>query len=161
MPDPRLPLAGRFSFAGLLRTSQGPRRWLATENETGRRFVAVATEAGRLATLESAKGVKHRHLASIVEVVRDIDPQALPEGVVIPTAGGVAVAEYLPGATLRNQVEAGAVNPAKAVAWTLRLAESVQALHQAGGVHGAISLRSIVAEPEGRKIAPEIGRAHV
>ncbi|HVY26982.1 MAG TPA: hypothetical protein VHB79_10535 [Polyangiaceae bacterium] len=158
MPDPRLPLAGRFSFAGLLRTSQGPRRWLATENETGRRFVAVATEAGRLATLESAKGVKHRHLASIVEVVRDVAPQALPEGVVIPTAGGVAVAEYLPGTTLRNQVEAGAINPAKAVAWTLRLAESVQALHQAGGVHGAISLRSIVAEPEGRKIAPVLSQ---
>jgi hypothetical protein len=111
-----------------------------------------------LATLESAKGVKHRHLASIVEVVRDVDPQSLPEGVVIPTAGGVAVAEYLPGATLRNQVEAGAVNPDKAVAWTLRLAESVQALHQAGGVHGAISLRSIVAEPEGRKIAPVLSQ---
>jgi hypothetical protein len=111
-----------------------------------------------LATLESAKGVKHRHLASIVEVVRDVDPAALPEGVVIPTAGGVAVAEYLPGTTLRNQVEAGAVNAAKAVAWTLRLAESVQALHQAGGVHGAISLRSIVAEPEGRKIAPVLSQ---
>lgn len=156
MPDPRLPLAGRFAFAGLLRTSQGPRRWLTTEG--GRRFVAVATEAGRLATLESTKGVKHRHLASIVEVVRDVDPQSLPEGVVIPTAGGVAVAEYLPGTTLRNQVEAGAVNAAKAVAWTLRLAESVQALHQAGGVHGAISLRSIVAEPEGRKIAPVLSQ---
>lgn len=156
MPDPRLPLAGRFAFAGLLRTSQGPRRWLTTEG--GRRFIAVATEAGRLATLESAKGVKHRHLASIVEVVRDVDPQSLPEGVVIPTAGGVAVAEYLPGTTLRSQVEAGAVNAAKAVAWTLRLAESVQALHQAGGVHGAISLRSVVAEPEGRKIAPVLSQ---
>lgn len=121
-------------------------------------MIAVATEAGRLATLESAKGVKHRHLASVVDVVRDVDPQALPEGVVIPTAGGVAVAEYLPGATLRGQLEAGPVNAAKAVAWTVRLAESVQALHQAGGVHGAISLRSVVAEPEGRKIAPVLSQ---
>lgn len=158
MPDPRLPLAGRFAFAGLLRTSQGPRRWLATENDSGRRVIAVATEAGRLATLESAKGVKHRHLAGIVDVVRDVDPQSLPDGVVIPTAGGVAVAEYMPGTTLKSQLDAAAVNATKAVAWTLRLAESVQALHQAGGVHGAISLRSVVAEPEARKIAPVLSQ---
>lgn len=158
MPDPRLPLAGRFAFSGLLRTSQGPRRWLATESDTGRRVIAVATEAGRLATLESAKGVKHRHLAGVVEVVRDVDPQSIPEGVLIPTAGGVAVAEYMPGTTLKAQLDAGPVNAAKAVAWTLRLAESVQALHQAGGVHGAISLRSVVAEPEARKIAPVLSQ---
>jgi hypothetical protein len=141
-----------------LRTSQGPRRWLATESDSGRRFVAVATEAGRLATLESAKGVKHRHLAGVVDVVRDVDPQALPENVTVPTAGGVAIAEYMPGTTLKQQLEGGAVNAAKAVAWTLRLAESVQTLHQAGGVHGAISLRSVVAEPEGRKIAPVLSQ---
>src|SRR5436189_4082516 len=113
MPDPRLPLAGRFAFAGLLRTTQGPRRWLATESDTGRRVIAVAMEAGRLATLESAKGVKNRHLASVVEVVRDVDPQSIPEGVIIPTAGGVAVAEYMPGTTLKGQLEAGALNAAK------------------------------------------------
>jgi hypothetical protein len=158
MPDPRLPLAGRFAFAGLLHTSQGPRRWLATESDTGRRVIAVASEAGRLATLESAKGVKHRHLAGIIEVVRDVEPDALPEGVVIPTAGGVAVAEYLPGITLKQQLDAGPLNATKAVAWTVRLAESVQALHQAGGVHGAISLRSVVAEPEARKIAPVLSQ---
>lgn len=115
-------------------------------------------EAGRLATLESAKGVKNRHLASVIEVVRDVDPQSVPEGVIIPTAGGVAVAEYMPGTSLRGQLEAGALNASKAVAWTLRLAEAVQALHQAGGVHGAISLRSVVAEPEGRKIAPVLSQ---
>jgi len=115
-------------------------------------------EAGRLATLESAKGVKNRHLASVIEVVRDVDSQSIPDGVVIPTAGGVAVAEYMPGTSLRGQLEAGALNASKAVAWTLRLAESVQALHQAGGVHGAISLRSVVAEPEGRKIAPVLSQ---
>ncbi|HEY6077184.1 MAG TPA: hypothetical protein VIW29_00180 [Polyangiaceae bacterium] len=157
MPDP-LPLAGRFAFAGLLRTSQGPRRWLATESDTGRRVIAIATEAGRLATLEATKGVKHRHLAGVIDVVRDVDPQSLPEGVTVPTAGGVAVAEHIPGTTLKSQLEAGAVNAAKAVAWTVRLAESVQALHQAGGAHGAISLRSVVAEPEGRKIAPVLSQ---
>src|SRR6188474_1535386 len=115
MSHPRLPLAGRFTFAGLLRTSQGPRRWLATENDSGRRVIAVATDAGRLSTLEAAKGVKHRHLAALIEVVRDADPQSLPEGVVIPTAGGVAVAEYMPGTTLKQQLDTGPVNPAKAV----------------------------------------------
>ncbi len=158
MPDPRLPLAGRYAFAGFLRTTLGPRRWLATEQDSGRKVIAVATEAGRLATLEAAKGIKHRHLAGIIDVVRDVDAQALPEGVVIPTAGGVALAEYLPGTTLKSQLDAAPVNSTKAVAWTLRLAESVQALHQAGGVHGAISLRSVVAEPEARKIAPVLSQ---
>jgi serine/threonine protein kinase len=158
MADPRTPLAGRFAFAAHLRTSQGPRRWLATETETGRRVIAVATEAGRLATLEAAKGVKHRHLASILAVVREVEPPALPESVVVPTAGGIAVAEYLPGATLRSQLSGAPINATKAVAWTLRLAEAVQALHQAGGVHGAISPRSVVAEPEGRKIAPVLSQ---
>lgn len=158
MSDPRQPLAGRFAFSGFLRTTSGPRRWVATESDTGRRVVAIATEAGRLATFESAKGVKHRHLASIVQVVRDVAPQALPEGVTIPTAGGVAIAEHLPGTSLRAQLEAAPLNPAKAVAWTLRLAEAVQTLHQAGAVHGAISLRSVVAEPEGRKIAPVLSQ---
>jgi hypothetical protein len=102
--------------------------------------------------------VKHRHLAGVVDVVRDVDPQSIPEGVVIPTAGGVAVAEYMPGTTLRSQLESGPLNAAKAVAWTVRLAESVQALHQAGGAHGAISLRSVVAEPEARKIAPVLSQ---
>ncbi len=158
MSEPRLPLAGRFAFAGLLRTSQGPRRWLATEIDSGRRVIAIATEAGRLATLESAKGVRHRHLAGVVDVVRDVDPEAVPDGVVVPTAGGIAVAEYLPGTTLKAQLDVGALNPTKAVAWTLRLAESVQALHQAGGVHGAISPRSVIAEPEARKIAPVLSQ---
>lgn len=121
-------------------------------------MIAVATEAGRLATLESAKGVKHRHLAGVVEVVRDVDPESIPEGVVIPTAGGVAVAEYLPGTSLRSQLQSGPLNATKAVAWTLRLAEAVQALHQAGGAHGAISPRSVVAEPEARKIAPVLSQ---
>jgi hypothetical protein len=158
MSDPRQPLAGRFTFSGFLRSTSGPQRWLATESDSGRRVIAVAAEAGRLATLESARGIKHRHLASIVEVVRDVAPQALPEGVTVPTAGGVAVAEYLPGTSLRAQLEAAPLNPAKAVAWTLRLAESVQVLHQAGGVHGAISMRSVIAEPEGRKIAPVLSQ---
>lgn len=158
MPDTRKPLAGRFAFVSLLRTSQGPRRWLASESDSGRRVIAVAAEAGRLSTLEAVEGVKHRHLAGIVDVVRDVDPQALPEGVTIPTAGGIAIAEYVAGASLKQQLDRAAINPAKAVAWTLRVAESVQALHQAGGVHGAISLRSVVAEPEGRKIAPVLAQ---
>ena len=56
MPDPRLPLAGRFAFAGLLRTSQGPRRWLATESDTGRRVIAVATEAEPASKLRDPRG---------------------------------------------------------------------------------------------------------
>src|SRR5258706_15688490 len=99
MPDPRLPLAGRFAFAGLLRTSQGPRRWLATEHDTGRRLVAGATEAGPRATLASAKGGEHRYPAPLVEVLREVGPQALPGGGGAPTARGGAAAENMAGTT--------------------------------------------------------------
>jgi len=141
----------------MLHESPGPRRFLV-KDPSGRRFVALVSEAGRLTTLEAAKGIKHRHLASVVEVMRDQDGTQLPEGVTVPPAGGLVLAEYIPGVSLRRQLEDGPINPVKAVAWTLRLAEAVQALHQAGGAHGAISPRSVVAAPEGRKIAPVLSQ---
>lgn len=158
MVDPRKPLAGRYSFAGLLRTTQGPRRWLATDGETGRRVVVAIVEAGRLGVLEAARGVKQRHVTAVIDVLRKVEPEALPEGAVVPAGGGVAVAEYMAGRTIRQLLESGPVNPTKAVAWTIRLAESVQALHEAGSVHGAISPRSVIGEPEGRKLPPVLSQ---
>jgi hypothetical protein len=50
------------------------------------------------------------------------------------------------------------MNPSKAVAWILRLADAVQALHSAGAVHAALSPRSVIAVPEGRAIAPVLSQ---
>ncbi|HEY2406195.1 MAG TPA: hypothetical protein VGI10_09340 [Polyangiaceae bacterium] len=158
MALPRTALAGRYPFAGLLKSSQANPRWVATEMEGKRRVVAGVADAGRLAILDAARGVKHRHLAAIVDVLRDVDPAALPEGAALSVGAGVVVAEFVPGSTLRSELLKGGMNSVKVVAWLLRLADAVQALHAAGAVHGAISPRSVIAIPEGRPIAPVLSQ---
>ncbi|HWZ88116.1 MAG TPA: hypothetical protein VNW92_04680 [Polyangiaceae bacterium] len=158
MADPRPLVAGRYAFAGLLKNSQTVERWVAIESETGRRVVLAVADSGRLTTLDSARGVKHRHLAGVIEVVRDVDASSLPSGKSLPAGFGVAVAEFVPGQTLHNELTRGGMNPSKAVAWILRLADAMQALHAAGAVHATLSPRSVVAVPEGRAIAPVLSQ---
>ncbi|HEX3777274.1 MAG TPA: hypothetical protein VHV51_22530, partial [Polyangiaceae bacterium] len=157
MADPRTPIAGRYVFAGLLKNTQPTERWVATD-ESGRRVVVAVADAGRLTTLDSAHGVKHRHLAGLIEVVRDVDAASVPAGKALPPGHGVAIAEFVPGKTLHSDLAKAGMNPSKAVAWILRLADAVQALHTAGAVHATLSPRSVVAVPEGRAIAPVLSQ---
>ena len=158
MADPRIPIAGRYGFAGALRNSQPLERWVGVEQDSGRRVVLAVADAGRLATLESARGVKHRHLTSVLEIARDVDAGSLPSGRGLAPGFGVAVAEFVPGTTLHSELLRGGMNPSKAVAWILRVADAMQALHSAGAVHGALSPRSVIAVPEGRAIAPVLSQ---
>ena len=160
MADPKtlVASAGHYAFTGLLKSSQGPERWVGIEQESDRRVVMLAADATRLSLLEAARGVKHRHLTSLVDVVRDVDPASLPSGRPLPAGSGVAVAEFVPGTTLHVELGRSGMNPSKAVAWTLRLAEALQALHSAGAVHGALSPRSVIAVPSGRAIAPVLSQ---
>jgi hypothetical protein len=141
-----------------LKNSQSALRWVAIESESGRRVVLAVADSGRLTTLDSARGVKHRHLTCVIEVVRDVDIASLPGGNALPAGFGVAVAEFVPGKTLHSELAQGGMNPAKAVAWILRLADALQVLHDAGAVHGVLSPRSVVAVPEGRAIAPVLSQ---
>src|SRR3954471_12013781 len=104
MADPRTPIAGRYAFAGALKNSQGVERWLGLEIETGRRVVLAVADAGRLAMLDTARGVKHRHLTSVIDVVRDVEAASLPSGKALPPGFGVAVAEFVPGKTLHGEL---------------------------------------------------------
>jgi hypothetical protein len=157
MADPRALVAGRYAFAGSLKNSQTVERWIGVESDSGRRVVLLAADAGRLTTLDSARGVKHRHLTGVIDVVRE-DAASLPSGRALPPGFGVAVAEFVPGKTLHGELLQSGMNPSKAVAWILRLADAVQALHGAGAVHGALSPRSVIAVPEGRAIAPVLSQ---
>ncbi|HEX3851510.1 MAG TPA: hypothetical protein VHW01_11120, partial [Polyangiaceae bacterium] len=158
MADPRALVAGRYAFAGSLKNSQTVERWIGVESDSGRRVVLLAADAGRLTTLDSARGVKHRHLTGVIDVVREVDAASLPSGRALPPGFGVAVAEFVPGKTLHGELLQSGMNPSKAVAWILRLADAVQALHGAGAVHGALSPRSVIAVPEGRAIAPVLSQ---
>jgi hypothetical protein len=158
MADPRIPVAGRYTFAGALKNSQGLERWVGVEQDSGRRVVLAVADAGRLTTLDSARGVKHRHLTSVLEIAREVDPGSLPSGQPLRPGFGVAVAEFVPGTTLHSELTRSGMNPSKAVAWLLRLADAMQALHAAGAVHGALSTRSVIAVPTGRAIAPVLSQ---
>jgi hypothetical protein len=149
-------LAGRYSLERPLASSENAQRWMAIEAASGRLVVVALAEPGRLSSF--GRGVSHRHLVSIIEVVKEVEPRAFPADVKLPLGAGFAVAEHLPGKSLRTLLEAGPLHPAKAVAWTLRLADAVQALHVTGAVHGAISPRSVVAEPTARAISPVLSQ---
>lgn len=158
MADPLTPVAGRYAFAGLLKNTLGVERWIGLEQDSARRVVLLLADSWRLTTLDSARGVKHRHLTSVIDVVRDVAASSTPRGVPLPAGSGVAVAEFVPGTTLHGELSRGGMNPSKAVAWTLRLAEALTALHAAGAVHGALSPRSVIAVPAGRAIAPVLSQ---
>ncbi len=139
-----------------MRSSEGEQRWMAIEATSGRLVVVALAEPGRLSTF--GRGVTHRHLVTLIDVVKEVEAHAFPPDVKLPLGAGFGVAEHLPGRSLRSLLEAGPLHPAKAVAWALRLADAIQALHAAGAVHGAISPRSVVAAPEGRAIAPVLSQ---
>lgn len=152
MTEPRPLLGGRYSLERPLLSAPNEHRWMAIEAASGRLVVVALAEPGRLSTF--GKGVTHRHLVSVTEVLKEVDPAAFPADVKLPIGAGVAVADHRPGQSLRQALESGPLHPAKAVAWALRLADAIQALHAAGAVHGALSPRSVIAVPEGRGIAP-------
>jgi hypothetical protein len=156
MTEERPPLGGRYAVQRPLERST--ERFFAVDVTTGKRVVVALVDATRLSSLESARGIRHLNLAGIVDVLREVDKAALPREASFPTSGGAVIAEHVPGRTLRAQLAQGKLNPVKAVAWTLRLAEALQALHAAQAVHGAISPLSVIAEPLGRAIAPVLSQ---
>jgi hypothetical protein len=154
----RTPLGGRYSLERPLLSSRDERHWMAIEVATGRLVVVAICESARQGTLAPARGVTHRHLTSLIDVVREIPAGTFPDRVKVPAGAVAGVAEHVPGRTLRSLLEQGPLHAAKAVAWVLRLADAVQALHAVGSVHGAISPRSVLAAPEGRAIAPVLSQ---
>jgi hypothetical protein len=158
MTEPRPLLGGRYSLERPVLSSPGEQQWMAIEAVSGRLVVVAIADPGRLSTLEPAQNVRHRHLATLIDVVREVPTEALPETVSLPAGAGAAVAEHVPGKTLRALLERGSLLPAKAVAWALRIADAVQVLHSSGAVHGGISPRSVIAEPRGRAIAPVLSQ---
>lgn len=121
-------------------------------------MIATVVPAGDVANLELARGLAHAHLAEILDCSTTIEPSALPEGVRAPAGSGIAVAELVPGRTLHQHLAGKPMSPVKAVAWALRLIEAVSALHARGAFHGAISPYSVIAEPDGRAMAPVLSR---
>src|SRR5690348_12042728 len=105
MTEPHPLLGGRYSLERPLASSDGAQRWMAIEASSGRLVVVALAEPGRLSTF--GRGVTHRHLVSIIEVVKEVSPQAFPAEVSMPLGAGYAVAEHVPGRSLRSLLERG------------------------------------------------------
>ncbi len=157
MTEERPPLGGRYALQRSLQSAAGLPRFFALNVSSGKRVVVALVDAAHKGALEPAVDVKHVYLAGLVDML-SVEPGELPEGTTLPAGAVAFVAEHIPGRSLRAVLEAGKMHPAKAVAWTLRLCEALQALHTAGAVHGAISPRSVIAEPPKRAIAPVLSQ---
>ena len=99
--------------------------------------VLFKVSASAAAAIERAKGVEHMHLAKLLEVL-DVDGQKY------------AVAERLPGLTLAERLEdIGKKEPVDAVRYSLRIADALSSLHEAGACHGSVHPRGILIQVEG------------
>ena len=150
-------LAERYKFARSIQVGASTLAWLATDQRFGRQVVACALGDVRLKALERAVGVEQTYLATLLDLIRDPAPEAIPgeEPMKVPA---VAIAEYVPGLTLHDQLKAGALPAAEAVTMIARAAEALQALHAAGAMHGAISPRSLVVAPSVARPAPVVAQ---
>lgn len=87
--------------------------------------------------IERAKGVEHMHLAKLLEVLDVSGDQ-------------YAVAERLPGLTLAERLDdIGKKEPVDAVRYSLRIADALSSLHEAGACHGSVHPRGILIQVEG------------
>ena len=152
MQAPSALLSGRYRFKSRLDAGTKAPTWLADDEQTGKTVVASALPTARVAALLGVVGLKHAHLAAIIEIVESPEPEALPDGA--PAGGAVIVAEQVAGKTLHQALKAARLTPAEAITLWIRLCQGVVALHASGGAHGAISPRSIVIEPAGGRPGP-------
>lgn len=149
---PTAPLSGRYRFKSRLDAGTKAPTWLAEDESTGKDVVASVLPTARVAALMGVVGLKHAHLAGIIEVVDNPAAEAVPDGA--PASGAVIVAEHVGGKTLHQALKTARLTPAEAITLWIRLCQGVAALHAAGGAHGAISPRSIVIELAGGRQGP-------
>lgn len=156
MQAPQTPLAGHYRFSRSLQTGAKSVSWLAIDETTRRTVIASALGAARVAGLEGIVGVRHPHLAAILDVIHDADPNSVPPSNLKSAA--IVVAEYVHGTTLHDRLRSGRPELMEAVELVEKLAQAVESLHAIGGVHGAISPRSVIAAPENGPEGPVLSQ---
>ncbi|MFW5741601.1 MAG: hypothetical protein ACOC1F_14720, partial [Myxococcota bacterium] len=142
--DAPLPLAGRYRFLRRLRGTSSGVIWLASDSVAGRTVVASSVTSTRVSGLRNSVGLEHPHLAPLLDLFDDISPGQIPGRVALRPGMGIAVADYVAGQTLHERLDTSPLSRHRAVATMAKLASALQTLHSHGGVHGALSPRSIV-----------------
>lgn len=151
-------LANRYAVHQPLDCGAGAVRFVATDT-TKNELVVVAVVGKEEARWRSAgKAVSHRHLAAVLEVFDRVDFDALPTATAIASSARVIVAELVRGPTLAMVLESGPLALDRSVAWFIRLAEALRALHARQALHGAVCSDAVVVQPSGRVIAPVLSQ---
>jgi serine/threonine protein kinase len=159
MHPPPSPLARRYEYVGPLKSSSTLAGWIALDAATGRYVRLMGIESEEAQRLEQAVGVRHLHLVSLLEIIHDPSPDAVPADVGLSPHASIAVCEHVYGTTLHRLVsESGPLAPFKAVAWIIRLIDALEPLHRHGVAHGTVSPRSVIAAPKGRVIPPVLSQ---
>lgn len=147
MPEAFRPLAGRYRFVKRVRGTQKSVIWLALAKD-GAQVIASLLPRSRVEGLEPLVGLKHPHLAQVLDVVHDPGADELPDQPPEPNSS-VVIVQQLSGRTLHQRLESGPVPLPRVVLWVTRLTRALIDVHERGGVSGAISPRSIIAQREG------------
>lgn len=151
MQTPSALLAGKYRYKDSLQAGAKAIAWIADDTSAGREVIVSALAGARIQALKSSVGLHHAHLAALLDLIENPDAAAVLGG---KPVGAVAVATHVRGETLHERLKRGPLEPALAVDWFLRLAQALAALHTGGGVHGAISPRSIIVTPAGELPGP-------
>jgi serine/threonine-protein kinase len=110
---------------------------LADDAVYRRRFEREGRIAGEL---------RHRHLASVLEVGED---------------GGVPylAARYVEGESLAERLERGRLSPGELVRLAAEIGSALDALHERGLVHRDVKPANVIVEPDGTAVLTDFGLA--
>ena len=113
----------------------------AMHKETGAEVIVASVGEKDIAQIRPWAGMSHAHLAKLVDIIE-----------FAPGKYWVAVA-YTAGELLADRLKAiGRKHPVDAVRTALRVADALNALHEAGGAHGRLYPGTVLLSPqEGRE----------
>ncbi len=151
-------LAKRYAIHLPLDLGDVTPRFVGTDVATGQTVVVVFAGPEQTNLSGPGIGALQRHLAGMVDSVASPNLEAFPSSGERPPDGTAFVAELIRGRALAELVRREPLNQDRAVAWTIRILEGLQVLHQRQVPHGALSSHAVVAEPKGRPIAPVVSQ---
>jgi serine/threonine protein kinase len=127
--------------------------YFGIDTSVGRAVVVRLVGSNSASWLIASRSAKHRHLASVTDIIDDPDPDVFP-GYCPNSQVRAIVAEVFRGTSLRSVIRRERISVDRSGAWTFRIAEALRSLHAQGGAHGALSPFSILAQAHGRPISP-------